>query len=117
MGCGGAVQCCPRPSLPPSRKTLTPKPSILTPTHPKKTSARPNSKPMAQGNKFILPDYYAIVRTLGSGAYGVVCHAVDSRQASRDERRNVAVKKIGRAFEHAIDAKRTIREVTLNPKP
>lgn len=66
-----------------------------------------------QGNRFWLPDYYQFVRTLGSGAYGVVCHALDTRYASGDERRNVAIKKIGRAFEHAIDAKRTLREVKL----
>ena len=43
----------------------------------------------------------------------MVCHALDTRYASGDERRNVAIKKIGRAFEHAIDAKRTLREVKL----
>jgi hypothetical protein len=31
-----------------------------------------------QGNKFMLPDYYAVIRTLGAGAYGVVCHAIDT---------------------------------------
>eukprot|EP00802_Teleaulax_amphioxeia_P011946 Tamp_11984.p1 GENE.Tamp_11984~~Tamp_11984.p1 ORF type:complete len:475 (+),score=81.55 Tamp_11984:118-1542(+) len=66
-----------------------------------------------QGNKFALPEYYQVVRTLGSGAYGVVCHAVDSRLPDGAEAKQVAIKKIGRAFEHAIDAKRTIREVKL----
>jgi hypothetical protein len=31
-----------------------------------------------QGNKFVLPDYYSVIRTLGAGAYGVVCHAIDT---------------------------------------
>jgi len=66
-----------------------------------------------QGNKFVLPEYYAVVRTLGAGAYGVVCHGVDKRQPETAESRNVAIKKIGRAFEHAIDARRTIREVKI----
>jgi len=63
--------------------------------------------------KFALPDCYHVVRTLGEGAYGVVCHAVDSRLPDNGEAKQVAIKKIERAFEHAIDAKRAIREVKL----
>jgi hypothetical protein len=36
-----------------------------------------------QGNKFMLPDYYAVIRQLGAGAYGVVCHAIDTTPCDR----------------------------------
>jgi serine/threonine protein kinase len=45
---------------------------------------------------------------IGKGAYGVVAGSVDQRDKS-----SVAVKKIEKAFEHSIYAKRTLRELKL----
>jgi len=97
-------------------QTSTAQAHTHTHTH---TSTFPAVEPIAwresscQGNTFVLPGYYQVVRTLGSGAYGVVCHATDTRLAPEAEAHNVAIKKIARAFEHAVDARRTIREVKL----
>ena len=45
---------------------------------------------------------------MGGGAYGVVCAANDSVKNIQ-----VAIKKIGNAFEDLIDAKRIYREIML----
>ena len=45
---------------------------------------------------------------MGGGAYGVVCAAVDTKK-----NRKVAIKKVGKAFEDLIDAKRIYREIQL----
>ena len=45
---------------------------------------------------------------MGGGAYGVVCAAND-----KIKKREVAIKKIGNAFEDLIDAKRIYREIML----
>ncbi|CAH1432379.1 unnamed protein product [Lactuca virosa] len=42
------------------------------------------------------------------GAYGIVCCAKDS-----EAKEDVAIKKIGNAFDNSIDAKRTLREIKL----
>lgn len=46
------------------------------------------------------------IKAVGKGAYGVVCSAKKG-----DDK--VAIKKIQNAFENDIDARRTLREVTL----
>ena len=51
---------------------------------------------------------YAPIKPIGKGAYGVVCSA---RDVDTDAR--VAIKKIGNAFDNAVDAKRTLREIKL----
>ena len=51
---------------------------------------------------------YAPIKPIGKGAYGVVCSA---RNVDTDEK--VAIKKIANAFENAVDAKRTLREMKL----
>ena len=48
---------------------------------------------LCQGTKFALPDCYNVVRTLGVGHYGVVCHAVDSRLPDNVEAKQVAIKR------------------------
>eukprot|EP00252_Welwitschia_mirabilis_P022696 TRINITY_DN6222_c0_g3_i1.p1 TRINITY_DN6222_c0_g3~~TRINITY_DN6222_c0_g3_i1.p1 ORF type:complete len:378 (+),score=57.65 TRINITY_DN6222_c0_g3_i1:500-1633(+) len=61
------------------------------------------------GNQFEIPvKYVPPIRPIGRGAYGIVCSAVNS--ATKEE---VAIKKIGNAFDNRIDAKRTLREIKL----
>ena len=49
---------------------------------------------------------------MGSGAYGTVVMAEDT-EASEEEHKLVAIKKIERAFEHPLFAKRTLRELKI----
>lgn len=49
---------------------------------------------------------------VGQGAYGIVVAAKD-KQASDKTKELVAIKKIDKAFEHKIFAKRTLRELRL----
>ncbi|KAJ3689642.1 hypothetical protein LUZ61_018806 [Rhynchospora tenuis] len=61
------------------------------------------------GNQFEVPaKYVPPLRPIGRGAYGIVCAA---KNAETNE--DVAVKKIGNAFENRIDAKRILREIKL----
>ena len=57
---------------------------------------------------FHIDKRYQYVKTIGTGAYGVVISAYDS-----ETRRKVAIKKIPCAFEDLVDAKRIIREIKL----
>ena len=63
---------------------------------------------MVCGHLFEVAAHYMPIKPIGKGAYGVVCSAKDSRT---DER--FAIKKIGNAFDNAVDAKRTLREIKL----
>ncbi|EGR28990.1 protein kinase domain protein [Ichthyophthirius multifiliis] len=65
-------------------------------------------KQIQQGIKFIVYDYYKLIKTIGSGAYGVVCSAIDQRTGQK-----VAIKKIQDTFKDPIDAKRVLREIKL----
>jgi len=58
--------------------------------------------------RFIIDRKYAPQKAVGTGAYGVVCSAVD-----KDANRKVAIKKITNAFDDLIDAKRIVREIKL----
>ncbi|KAL4186861.1 hypothetical protein AMTRI_Chr09g16040 [Amborella trichopoda] len=61
------------------------------------------------GNLFEVPTKYVPpIRPIGRGAYGIVCSAVNS-----ETNEEVAIKKIGNAFDNRIDAKRTLREIKL----
>ncbi|KAL3517201.1 hypothetical protein ACH5RR_024103 [Cinchona calisaya] len=61
------------------------------------------------GNLFeVSRKYVPPIRPLGRGAYGIVCAIVNS-----ETRKEVAIKKIGNAFDNRIDAKRTLREIKL----
>ncbi|KAK1394171.1 Mitogen-activated protein kinase [Heracleum sosnowskyi] len=61
------------------------------------------------GNMFQVTSKYAPpIQPVGRGAYGIVCCATDS-----ETKEEVAIKKIGNAFENRIDAKRTLREIKL----
>jgi mitogen-activated protein kinase 1/3 len=62
----------------------------------------------ASGSFFEVPVRYNMIRQIGTGAYGVVISATD--KVSQTE---VAIKKISRAFEDPVDAKRILREIKL----
>lgn len=57
---------------------------------------------------FVVDKRYTMIRTIGSGAYGVVISASDTKSQS-----NVAVKMVPKAFSDEIDAKRILREIKL----
>lgn len=61
-----------------------------------------------QGSNFYLDRRYNIIDTIGSGAYGVVVSARDMLTGE-----NLAIKKIEKAFEHAVYTKRTLRELKI----
>lgn len=61
------------------------------------------------GNLFeVSSKYVPPIQPVGRGAYGIVCCA---KNAITKE--DVAIKKIGMAFDNSIDAKRTLREIKL----
>eukprot|EP00245_Coleochaete_scutata_P009392 TRINITY_DN3079_c0_g2_i1.p1 TRINITY_DN3079_c0_g2~~TRINITY_DN3079_c0_g2_i1.p1 ORF type:complete len:405 (+),score=69.55 TRINITY_DN3079_c0_g2_i1:256-1470(+) len=60
-------------------------------------------------NVFEVPaKYIPPIRPIGRGAFGFVCSAINSETSEE-----VAIKKIGSAFDNRIDAKRTLREIKL----
>ena len=61
---------------------------------------------------FRLENRYNIIDAVGSGAYGTVVAAEDN-QCKDEESNIVAIKKIERAFEHPLFAKRTLRELKI----
>ncbi|XP_047321448.1 mitogen-activated protein kinase homolog MMK2-like [Impatiens glandulifera] len=61
------------------------------------------------GNMFeVSRKYVPPLRPVGRGAYGLVCAAVNS-----ETKEEIAIKKVGNAFDNVIDAKRTLREIKL----
>lgn len=61
------------------------------------------------GNLFEVDSKYVPpLKPLGRGAYGLVCSAVN-----KETKEEVAIKKIGNAFDNTIDAKRTLREIKI----
>jgi serine/threonine protein kinase len=60
------------------------------------------------GTTFVVDEKYEFIKQIGSGAYGIVCSAIDNK-----EKKKVAIKKIPNAFEDLIDAKRIVREIKL----
>lgn len=63
---------------------------------------------MTSNTRFDIPNYYEYVKTIGSGAYGVV---ISAKNANTGE--NQAIKNIQRAFDDLTDAKRIVREIKL----
>lgn len=51
---------------------------------------------------------YELIKPIGHGAYGVVISALNTETGQK-----VAIKKITRAFDDLVDAKRILREITL----
>lgn len=60
------------------------------------------------GTQFTVQDKYEYIKQIGHGAYGVVCSAIDHSIKAK-----VAIKKVPKAFEDLIDAKRIVREIKL----
>ena len=60
------------------------------------------------GTTFMVEKKYEYIKTLGTGAYGVVCSFKDKTNNTK-----VAIKKITNAFEDLVDAKRIVREIKL----
>ena len=58
--------------------------------------------------KFEIDSKYSILETIGEGAYGVVCSAIDNSSGQR-----VAIKKICGVFDVPTIAKRTLRELKI----
>ena len=58
--------------------------------------------------EFKLPPRYEVIKPLGSGAYGLVVSAKDTKKDIE-----VAVKKMERTFDHVLFAKRTLRELKI----
>jgi len=56
----------------------------------------------------LVQDKYEYIKQIGHGAYGVVVSAHDHSIKSK-----VAIKKVPKAFEDLIDAKRIVREIKL----
>ncbi|KAJ9441309.1 Mitogen-activated protein kinase 5 [Diplonema papillatum] len=76
--------------------------------------AEPRSLPdgrkeyVVQGSKFLVDAKYCIKKSVGCGAYGIVCAAVNTETNER-----VAIKKIGKVFDDLVDGKRILRELKL----
>lgn len=62
--------------------------------------------------KFEVYGRYEIIDVIGQGAYGIVVAAKD-KECKDKTKELVAIKKIDKAFEHKIFAKRTLRELRL----
>jgi len=62
----------------------------------------------SQGTKYSVDSRYAFLKAIGTGAYGFVCAAKDSKLET-----NVAIKKIPDACDDLTDAKRILREIRL----
>jgi len=61
-----------------------------------------------KGHRFVVDKRYSPKKSLGAGAYGVVCAAEDTLTGGP-----VAIKKVTRAFADLIDAKRVLREIKM----
>eukprot|EP00471_Norrisiella_sphaerica_P006030 CAMPEP_0184489334 /NCGR_PEP_ID=MMETSP0113_2-20130426/15090_1 /TAXON_ID=91329 /ORGANISM="Norrisiella sphaerica, Strain BC52" /LENGTH=385 /DNA_ID=CAMNT_0026872685 /DNA_START=136 /DNA_END=1293 /DNA_ORIENTATION=+ len=60
------------------------------------------------GTRFDVEDHYKVIRPIGHGSYGVVCHAKNLITG-----KDVAIKKITKAFKNLTETKRTLREIKI----
>lgn len=65
---------------------------------------------LVQGQKFEVTKAYTLNKVVGSGAYGIVCAALDQRSLPPQK---VAIKKISKVFDELIDCKRILRELKV----
>lgn len=65
----------------------------------------------ASGQQFEVESKFSFIRPIGHGAYGVVISALN-----KSSNQKVAIKKITRAFDDPVDAKRILREIKLMKK-
>jgi len=63
---------------------------------------------VVSGTRFDVAEHYKLIKPIGHGAYGVVVSANDEKANDK-----VAIKKVPRAFDDLIDAKRILREIKL----
>jgi serine/threonine protein kinase len=63
---------------------------------------------IVSGTKFEVDTRYKLIKPIGHGAYGVVVSASDEVSGEK-----VAIKKIPKAFDDLVDAKRILREIKL----
>jgi mitogen-activated protein kinase 1/3 len=66
-------------------------------------------KYMISKEEFVVDVRYKPIKKLGSGAYGMVCSATDSKQNNK----KLAIKKVRDTFHNLTDAKRILREMKL----
>jgi len=64
--------------------------------------------PKGPADRWKLPPRYELRQLIGSGSYGSVCEAFDNEQ-----KRLVAIKRIGHMFEDLVDCKRILREIAI----
>lgn len=62
----------------------------------------------AGGATFIVDNHFEYIKKIGHGAYGVVVSAYDRKNNTK-----VAIKKVPKAFDDLVDAKRILREIRL----
>eukprot|EP00440_Ansanella_granifera_P070785 gb/GFBE01076819.1/.p1 GENE.gb/GFBE01076819.1/~~gb/GFBE01076819.1/.p1 ORF type:complete len:441 (+),score=112.88 gb/GFBE01076819.1/:1-1323(+) len=67
--------------------------------------------PKGPADKWRIPSHYEVKQLIGTGSYGSVCEAYDSRRKCL-----VAIKRIGHMFEDLIDCKRILRETAILSK-
>lgn len=68
---------------------------------------------VVSGTSFVVESKYKLIKQIGQGAYGVVCSCKDTSRDSSDPFYKVAIKKVPKAFEDLVDAKRILREIKL----
>ncbi|KAI9921737.1 hypothetical protein PsorP6_000132 [Peronosclerospora sorghi] len=91
------------------RETTSPKQKATCPTRVAIPPARSGTYSfIVAGTNFQIDSKYKFIKVIGRGAYGVVISAEDT-----ETKEKVAVKKISRAFEDLVDAKRILREIKL----
>ncbi|KAF7457131.1 putative cell-cycle-associated protein kinase MAPK [Cryptosporidium felis] len=71
-------------------------------------SSLSSSNFLSHPHKWSIPSRYQVRHLIGTGSYGHVCEAYDSK-----ENRLVAIKKIHRVFEDLVDCKRILREIAI----
>ena len=67
---------------------------------------------IVRGHHFEMESRYEINKCIGSGAYGIVCSAVD-RAETDPKKQKVAIKKIVKVFDDVVDGKRILREAMI----
>ncbi|KAF3854518.1 hypothetical protein F7725_022573 [Dissostichus mawsoni] len=83
--------------------------TLLSKLHLKTVSSETRLLPQeVNKTSWEVPDRYRELRQVGTGAYGTVCSAVDSRTGTK-----VAIKKLYRPFQSELFAKRAYRELRL----
>lgn len=80
------------------------------PTGKRQSFRNKSSKSLVDMKSLMLVKFF--LSLVGQGAYGIVVAAKD-RLATDKTKELVAIKKIDKAFEHKIFAKRTLRELRL----